>query len=80
MALRLGKYRHYKGGLYQVFGMAQHSETRETLVVYQALGSGFSLWVRPAAMFAESVTLATGVKVPRFEYKGPTFQRVTCEE
>ena len=37
MQLQAGLYRHYKGQQYRVFGTAQHSETEEWLVVYQAL-------------------------------------------
>ena len=52
-----GIYRHYKGQRYRVLGTARHSETMEPLVVYQALYGERGLWVRPAAMFAETVDL-----------------------
>lgn len=58
-----GIYRHYKGQRYRVLGMAQHSETLEPLVVYQALYGNHGLWVRPAAMFCETVEL-DGEQVP----------------
>jgi len=61
-----GKYRHYKGSHYQVIGTARHSETDEQLVVYRCLYDNGSLWVRPLAMFAETV-LVEGHEVPRFE-------------
>ncbi|WP_329742784.1 DUF1653 domain-containing protein [Dyella sp. A6] len=60
-----GIYRHYKGQRYRVLGTARHSETLEELVVYQALYGEFGLWVRPAAMFAETVE-KNGAVVPRF--------------
>ena len=60
-----GIYRHYKGQRYQVFGIARHSETLEELVVYRALYGEHGLWVRPAAMFGETVTV-DGETVPRF--------------
>lgn len=71
--LKLGRYRHYKGKLYDVIGIARHSETLQELVVYKALyktefGEG-SLWVRPKDMFLESV-LVNGKALPRFEYLG----------
>jgi len=50
-----GFYRHYKGNLYQVFGMARHSETEEWLVVYQALYAERGYWVRPLALWLEPV-------------------------
>lgn len=62
---RAGRYRHYKGNDYRVLGLARHSETLEPLVVYQALYGERGLWVRPAAMFTESVTI-NGVSTPRF--------------
>jgi hypothetical protein len=60
-----GIYRHYKGQRYQVLGLARHSETLEELVVYRALYGQYGLWVRPAAMFAQSV-IVDGQPVPRF--------------
>lgn len=46
-----GRYRHYKGGEYEVIGVARHSETLEPLVVYRALHKDSGLWLRPHAMF-----------------------------
>ncbi len=60
-----GRYRHYKGREYRVVGLARHSETLEPLVVYQALYGEHGLWVRPAAMFVETISTAHG-PVPRF--------------
>jgi cyclomaltodextrinase / maltogenic alpha-amylase / neopullulanase len=70
--LKLGKYKHYKGNLYEVIGVARHSETLEEMVVYKALyihekfGKD-SLWVRPLSMFLETV-IVDGRKVPRFKF------------
>jgi hypothetical protein len=64
-----GRYRHYKGGLYEVLGVARHSETDEELVVYRPLYGERGLWVRPKAMFVECVEVA-GQAVPRFRYLG----------
>ena len=61
-----GRYRHYKGNEYEVIGMARHSETLEWLVLYRALYGEGGLWVRPAAMFAEDVTI-DGKTQPRFK-------------
>ena len=61
-----GNYRHYKGGQYKVLCMPLHSETLETLVVYEALKKEGGTWVRPAQMFLESVEI-DGQSVPRFE-------------
>jgi len=52
-----GRYRHYKGGEYQVIGTARHSETDEKLVVYRCLYDNNSLWIRPLAMFQETVVV-----------------------
>jgi len=67
MTIRLGKYRHYKGGEYAVHGIARHSETEESMVVYTPLYGEGGLWVRPLAMFAETV-VCDGEQVPRFEF------------
>lgn len=61
-----GIYRHYKGNLYQVLHIAQHSETEEALVVYRCLYGEYGVWVRPLAMFSETV-IRDGKEVPRFE-------------
>jgi hypothetical protein len=66
-----GRYRHFKGGEYEVIGVARHSETREPVVVYRPLYGDGGLWVRPLAMFTETVT-QNGEVVPRFTYLGPT--------
>ncbi len=65
-----GRYRHYKGGEYEVIGVARHSETDELLVVYRPLYNTTGLWVRPLAMFRETVT-NNGTTVPRFERIDP---------
>ena len=66
---RPGRYRHFKGNEYQVLGVARHSETEEEMVVYRALYGEGGLWVRPAAMWLETVT-RDGVTQPRFTYIG----------
>ncbi len=64
-----GLYRHYKGGLYEVIDMVRHSETLEAMTLYRALYGARGLWVRPAAMFAESVDF-DGRRQPRFARLG----------
>jgi hypothetical protein len=51
----IGRYRHYKGGLYEVVGTVRHSETLEPMTLYRALYGEMGLWVRPAAMFLEEI-------------------------
>ncbi|HBN14650.1 MAG: hypothetical protein CMQ46_04205 [Gammaproteobacteria bacterium] len=65
--LKPGTYRHYKGPLYDVIGVARHSETEEALVVYRPQYGERGLWVRPLTMFTETVTV-DGQDVPRFAY------------
>lgn len=60
-----GRYRHYKGGEYEVVDIAIHSETHEQMVVYRPLYGEGRLWVRPLAMFMETVTI-DGTSMPRF--------------
>ena len=67
--LKLGRYRHFKGGEYEVTGVAKHSETGEPMVVYRALYGEGGLWVRPEAMFLELVE-RDGKTFARFEYIG----------
>ncbi len=67
---RPGRYRHYKGGLYEALALARHSETDEEFVVYRPLYGERGWWVRPRAMFCETVVV-DGAEVPRFEWLGP---------
>ena len=61
----LGRYRHYKGGEYEVIGVARHSESLEPLVLYRPLYNDSGLWVRPYAMFFEQIEV-NGASMPRF--------------
>ena len=70
MSVKPGRYRHYKGNEYIVLGVARHSETEDELVVYRQDYGDRGLWVRPAAMFAETVVV-NGSTEPRFRYIGP---------
>lgn len=65
MTIQPGTYRHFKGGLYTVIGVARHSETEQELVVYRPLSDEQGLWVRPVGMWTESVE-HDGRSVPRF--------------
>ena len=69
MEIKLGRYRHFKGMEYEVIGVAGHSETLEPMVVYRALYGDGGLWVRPAAMWNETV-----------ERDGKVYQRFTYIE
>jgi hypothetical protein len=65
----LGLYRHYKGGEYEVLGVVRHSETLEPLVLYRPLYNQSGFWVRPYAMFFESIEV-DGQRQPRFALQG----------
>ena len=62
----MGKYRHFKGGEYEVLAIALHSETQEEMVVYRALYGEGKTWVRPKNMWNETV-----------ERDGKVFKRFT---
>ncbi|WP_286237730.1 DUF1653 domain-containing protein [Neptuniibacter halophilus] len=64
--LQPGRYRHYKGPEYQVLDLVRHSETEEWLVLYRQCYGDESLWVRPLAMFTQTVTLGDGTEALRF--------------
>jgi hypothetical protein len=66
MELTPGRYRHFKGGEYEVIDVARDSETEQPMVIYRALYGDFGLWVRPLAMFTEMIE-RDGVRVRRFE-------------
>ena len=68
MQLQPGRYRHFKGGEYELLGVATHSETMEPMVVYRALYGECGLWVRPASMWLEHVE--------KDGYSGPRFQKI----
>ena len=67
--IKPGRYRHFKGGEYEVYGVAKHSETGEELVVYRTLYGERGLWVRPLTMFEETVEREGKIQ-PRFIYIG----------
>ncbi len=64
-----GRYKHYKGQMYDVLHVASHSETLESMVIYRALYGSYKVCARPECMFKETVVL-DGRKVPRFKLLG----------
>ena len=67
--IKIGRYRHFKGNEYEVLHLARHSETEEEMVVYRALYGDFSVWVRPASMWNETIE-RDGKSFRRFTYIG----------
>ncbi|MEN9537979.1 MAG: hypothetical protein RLZZ126_214 [Pseudomonadota bacterium] len=63
--LALGRYRHYKGGEYEVLGVVRHSESLEPMVLYRPLHNASGDWVRPFSMFVGQVEV-DGQWQPRF--------------
>ena len=71
MPLQKGFYRHFKGNLYELLELATHSETNEPMVVYRALYGERGIWVRPLAMFDETIE-RDGATLKRFAFVGTT--------
>lgn len=69
MSIQKGRYRHFKGNLYEVIDVALSSETQEPFVVYRALYGDHGLWIRPQAMFEETIE-RDGKMLKRFQYVG----------
>lgn len=67
--IKPGRYKHFKGGEYEVLCVALHSETQEPMVVYRALYGEHGVWVRPASMWNETVE-RDGKTYRRFTYIG----------
>ena len=67
--IKLGKYRHFKGNMYEVIAVAKHSETLEEMVIYKALYGDSEYWVRPLSMWNETV-IRDGKEFKRFTYIG----------
>ena len=65
--LKKGIYKHFKGHVYKVIGIAKHSETLEEMVVYINVENEDDIWLRPVSMFLENVT-RDGKTFPRFKF------------
>ena len=69
ITIRPGIYRHYKNKKYKVLFTATHTETKEELVIYQAMYGENLMWARPVSMFVETIEI-DGRKIPRYELIG----------
>lgn len=64
--IKLGIYKHFKGGIYEVLCIAKNSETLEDMVVYKSLKDD-SIWVRPLSMWNE-IVIKNNQEYKRFTY------------
>ena len=67
--LKVGIYEHYKGNIYEVMGVGNHTETEEELVFYRSFQDRYAFWARPLKMFSSTITI-NGETKPRFQYLG----------
>lgn len=67
--MQKGIYQHFKGGKYEVLDVVRHSETLEEMVLYRHVPPDSGLWVRPKAMFEETVE-RDGKTMKRFTFIG----------
>lgn len=65
MELPSGKYRHFKGGIYEIVCIAKNSETLEDTVIYRSLTEPDKIWARPLSMWDETVE-RDGILYKRF--------------
>lgn len=67
--IKMGVYRHFKGGEYRVIGVAKHSETLDSLVIYEALyeNKESKLWARPCSDFM-GYKIIDGKRIKRFKW------------
>ncbi|WP_019027847.1 DUF1653 domain-containing protein [Colwellia piezophila] len=68
--LKIGTYQHFKGNYYQVLYIARHSETEEYMVVYHPKDNTEDIWLRPLAMFDETIE-REGKQLKRFSFIKP---------
>lgn len=73
-----GIYKHFKGHVYKVIGIAKHSETLEEQVIYVSISDDSDIWVRPANMFIDMVE-RDGNRFQRFEFLGESIQITEIE-
>lgn len=75
--LKKGRYQHFKGNFYEVVDIAMHSESQDEQVIYRALYGDYGLWIRPLAMFDETIT-RDGETFKRFAYVGDERSETTA--
>ena len=65
--IKLGKYKHYKGNMYEDLMIAKNSEDLTDMVIYKALYGNNQIWARPISMWEEEVII-NGKPIKRFTF------------